>query len=141
MSTSAPTRIDADLFAAAKAAGELLSRSAAQQINHWARLGRELEASAAVNARDVAAVLAGRASYDDLGAREQAVVRAEWDERMAALRDALDLEGEFVVAGDTWTEADADGRTLVRGTPTEAEPAASASGPASAPARRRRRTR
>jgi hypothetical protein len=145
MSTSAPTRIDADLFAAAKAAGELLSRSAAQQINHWARLGRELEASAGVSARDVAAVLAGRASYDDLAAREQAVVRAEWDERMTALRDALDLQIEFVAAGDTWTEADADGRTVVRGVPAEAEAAAPAVAPvaasAAAPARRRRRTR
>ncbi|MHB1211628.1 MAG: TA system antitoxin ParD family protein [Candidatus Nanopelagicales bacterium] len=115
MATSAPTRIDEDLFAAAKSAGEVLSRSAAQQINHWARIGRELEASQAVSARDIAAVLAGRAPYDDLGAREQAVVRAEWDERMTELRAGLDFEAEFAAAGDTWSEADAQGRTVERG--------------------------
>lgn len=115
MATSAPTRIDEDLFAAAKSAGEVLSRSAAQQINHWARIGRELEASQSVSARDIAMVLAGRASYDALGAREQAVVRAEWDERMTQLRTGLNLEDEFTVAGDTWTEADAQGRIVERG--------------------------
>lgn len=122
---SAPTRIDEDLFAAAKSAGEVLSRSAAQQINHWARIGRELEASRAVSARDVAAVLAGRASYDDLATREQAIVRAEWDERMAALRTDLDLEDEFTAAGDTWVEADAQGRTVERGGQARAAAAAS----------------
>lgn len=122
---SAPTRIDEDLFAAAKSAGEVLSRSAAQQINHWARIGRELEASQAVSARDVAAVLAGRASYDDLGTREQAILRAEWDERMATLRTDLDLEDEFTAAGDTWVEADAQGRTVERGGQASAAPTAS----------------
>jgi hypothetical protein len=43
---SVPTRIDEDLFAAAREAAARNSRSAAKQINHWARLGRELEASA-----------------------------------------------------------------------------------------------
>ena len=31
-----PTRIDGDLFEAAKVAGEAQSRSAAQQLDHWA---------------------------------------------------------------------------------------------------------
>jgi len=120
VATSAPTRIDEDLFAAAKSAGEVLSRSAAQQINHWARIGRELEASQAVSARDIVAVLAGRASYDDLGAREQAVVRAEWDERITELRTGLNFEVELTAVGDTWSEVDARGRTVERGLPRAA---------------------
>ena len=36
-------RISDPLFDAATAAGETLSRSAAQQVEHWARLGRALE--------------------------------------------------------------------------------------------------
>ena len=132
MAASAPTRIDEDLFAAAKSAGELLSRSAAQQINHWARIGRELEASQAVSARDIGDVLAGRASYDDLSAREQAVVRAEWDERMTALRTGLNFDDEFSAAGDTWSKGDADGRAVER----DGQHAASASVP-----RRRRNVR
>lgn len=36
-----PTRVDGDLFDAAKSVGAIASRSAAQQISHWARIGRE----------------------------------------------------------------------------------------------------
>jgi hypothetical protein len=39
-------RISADLFAAAAADGAVLSRSAAQQLEHWAKLGRAFEAGA-----------------------------------------------------------------------------------------------
>jgi hypothetical protein len=114
MAGTAPTRIDEDVANAAKAAGELLSRSAAQQVNHWARIGRELEASKSVSQREVAQVLGGRSSYDALNVREQAVVRAEWNERMTALREGLDLAAEFSAAGQDWVEADKDGKVVKR---------------------------
>ena len=69
-----PTRIDGDLFEAAKVAGEAQSRSAAQQLDHWVRIGRELDASPAVTRRQIDDVLAGRTQYDDLTDRAQAVV-------------------------------------------------------------------
>jgi hypothetical protein len=119
MAGTAPTRIDEDVARAAKAAGALLSRSAAQQVNHWARIGRELEASKSLSQRDIAQVLAGRSSYDALNAREQAVVRAEWSERMTALREGLDLAAEFTAAGQPWVEADQDGNVVKR-TPQQA---------------------
>ncbi len=115
MGTSLPTRIDGDLFASAKASGDVMSRSAAQQINHWARIGRELEASQSVSHRDVARVLAGEQSYDGLGAREQALVRAQWHERMSDLRSGLDLQAEFEAAGQRWAEADERGHTVELG--------------------------
>ncbi|MDO9454523.1 hypothetical protein [Nocardioides sp.] len=109
-----PTRIDGDLFEAAKASGALMSRSAAQQLSHWARLGRELESSRQVSHKDIARVLAGRQPYDSLGDPEQAVVRAEWDERIDAARAALDLESELAAAGESWSEVDAAGNLVVR---------------------------
>lgn len=45
-------------------AGTAPTRSAAQQVNHWARIGREPETSKSVSQHDVAQVLSGRASYD-----------------------------------------------------------------------------
>lgn len=109
-----PTRIEADLYEAAKAVGVVMSRSAAQQVNHWARIGRELETSASVSHRDIARVLAGRGSYDTLNGQEQALVRAEWDERMAEVRDGLNLAEEFTAAGVTgWVESDPDGNTVI----------------------------
>jgi hypothetical protein len=109
-----PTRVDGELFAAAKSVGAVHSRSAAQQLDHWARIGRELESSAAVTHRDIEAVLAGDGSYDALHEREQAIVRAAWDEQIAARLSALNLEREFRAAGTPWVESDTDGKTVRR---------------------------
>jgi hypothetical protein len=119
MAANAPTRIDDDLFAAAKAAGAVLSRSAAQQVNHWARIGRQLEASSSISSRDITRVLTGEQSYDDLGVREQALVRTTWDERIDAARTSLDFTAELAASGVEWAEADADGNLIVHaaGTP------------------------
>src|SRR4051812_37648299 len=88
-----PTRVDQGLFEAARAAGALYSRSAARQLAHGARLGRELEASPSITQDAIARVLAGQASYDDLPAPAQAVVRVEWDGRVAATLAELGSRG------------------------------------------------
>jgi hypothetical protein len=110
-----PTRIDGQLFDAARAAGDLHSRSAAQQLDHWARIGRELEASPAVTHDSIARVLAGKASYDELPDRAQAVVRAEWDELITATIAGLNFEDRLQKSGRPWAEADSDGNTVIRG--------------------------
>ena len=67
MAHTMPTRVDGELFDAAMSIGAVTSRSAAQQLSHWARIGREVEASPATSMRDIQVVLAGQGSYDDLG--------------------------------------------------------------------------
>ncbi len=109
-----PTRVDGDLFQSAKSSGGVTSRSAAQQINHWARIGRELEASPNVSQRDVQRVLAGSGAYTALAEQEQAIVRAEWDDRIAEGIAALDFEAEFTAAGDTWVIGDGRGSAVIR---------------------------
>ncbi len=112
-----PTRIDSELFDAARSAGEASSRSAAQQLNHWASIGRALEASGTLKQRDIERVLAGDGSYDALAEREQAVVRATWDERIADGIVDLDFVQELTAAGESWSEADDDGRGVIRNAP------------------------
>src|SRR5690606_36478097 len=90
------------------------SRSASQQVVHWARIGRENEASSSISHREIAAVLAGSRSYDDLDPKEQAVVRAEWSARMEAARDELDLAEDFTRAGRSWVELDEEGAVVER---------------------------
>jgi hypothetical protein len=114
MATTSPARIDDDLYASAKLAGEVQSRSTSQQVVHWARIGREIEASAAISQRDIAEVLAGSRSYDGLSAKEQALVRAEWSTRMDDLRASLDLARQFEAADRTWVELDDDGAVVER---------------------------
>lgn len=109
-----PTRIDRDLFDAARSAGEMRSRSAAQQLNHWASVGRALEASGSLSHRDIERVLAGDSSYDALAEREQAVVRSAWDEQIATGIAGLDLEAEFASTGESWSETDDQGRIVTR---------------------------
>jgi hypothetical protein len=119
MATTSPTRIDDELYASAKIIAPLMSRSTAQQIAHWARIGRELEAGDSVSHRDIADVLAQRRSYDELNAHEQAVIRAEWSERMDSRRDDLDLAREFAGQGRSYVELDERGRVVHRGRPVE----------------------
>lgn len=115
-----PTRVDRGLFEAARAAGELNSRSAAQQLAHWARLGREMEASPAVTQDTIARVLAGQELYDDLPDPGQAVVRVAWDDRVAATLAELDFTDRLRAAGKPWPEADEDGSLVMRGVTTQA---------------------
>jgi PAB1-binding protein PBP1 len=114
MATTSPARIDDDLYASAKLAGEVQSRSASQQVVHWARIGREIEASATISQKDIAEVLAGSRSYDSLSAKEQALVRAEWSTRMDVAREALNLAQQFGAEGRTWVELDEDGAVVER---------------------------
>lgn len=117
MASTSPTRIENDLYASAKLAGDAQSRSAAQQIAHWARIGREIQASGQVSHREIAEVLAGGRSYDRLEAKEQAVVRAQWAERMAVYRERVDLPARFAATGRTWVELDDDGQVVDRAAP------------------------
>lgn len=119
MGTTSPARIDDDVYAAAKLVGALMSRSASQQVAHWARIGRELEAAENVSHARIAEVLSGAQSYDGLTDEEQAAVRAEWSERLTARRESLNLATEFAAAGRTWVELDDDGNVVTRNGPTQ----------------------
>lgn len=112
MPSTMPLRVGDDLLASAKLAADASGRSAAQQIGYWAKLGRELERSGSVSVREIAEVLAGSRSYDDLDPKAQAAVRAEWNARIEARRAALDLAERFQAEGRSWVEAGPDGTTV-----------------------------
>ncbi len=116
MKTSTPIRIDAELYASATDVASVMSRSTTQQIAHWARIGRELESSSEISIDCIAQVLAGSKDYDALGTEEQAVVRAYWAERMAALTAALRLDQKFAGQGRLYAELD-DSSNVVRHSP------------------------
>lgn len=113
MSSTIPTRIDTTLFEEAKAAGKRNSRSAAQQLAHWARLGKEIERSN-ISQLDIDRCLAGQMSFDDLGEREQAAVAAQWRVDFGSALASLNLEEEFEAEGrQRWSELDEDGQVVV----------------------------
>ena len=51
-------------------------------------------------------------SYDELTCEEQAVVRAEWAERIEERRATLDLAAEFAAQGRSWVELDDKGLVI-----------------------------
>jgi len=112
MPSTMPLRIGDDLLSSARVAAEATGRSTAQQVGYWAKLGRELERSGSVSARGIAEVLAGARAYDELDPKAQAVVRAEWSERIDASLATLDLTGELAAEGRSWVELAPDGTTI-----------------------------
>ncbi|WP_431102108.1 TA system antitoxin ParD family protein [Roseateles noduli] len=58
--SSNSVRVSAELFQSAQEQGEAMTRSAAQQIEHWARLGKALE-DAGLSTDEMVSVLRGEA--------------------------------------------------------------------------------
>lgn len=112
---AAPIRLDRELAAAAREEAQAMSRSVAEQVSHWARLGRELERSPHVSVASVQAVLRGSTPYDALNAQEQAVVRATWDENIQATLAGLDLSAQFAAEGHRYAELDEHGQLRIVG--------------------------
>ena len=71
------TRFSADLLDSAAAEGARQSRSAKQQLDHWARVGRAVSSRQTAARRRVEAALAGELDVTDLTEEEGVVFNAE----------------------------------------------------------------
>lgn len=71
------TRFAADLIDSAAAEGARQSRSAKQQLDHWARVGRAVSSQHSAARRKVEAALAGDTPLRELSAEEATVFNAE----------------------------------------------------------------
>ncbi|MDP9822981.1 TA system antitoxin ParD family protein [Nocardioides massiliensis] len=88
------TRFDEDLFAAAAAEGPRQSRSARQQLEHWARLGAALSAQFDAPLNRVRLAVEGRIAQRDL-TRDEA---RQFDAVITAGIDAAVAEADFAAA-------------------------------------------
>ena len=80
------TRFAADLVDSAAAEGARQSRSAKQQLDHWARVGRAVSATHTASRRRVEAALAGQLATSELTVEEGVVFNAEIS---AAIEESL----------------------------------------------------
>src|SRR6478609_207098 len=71
------TRVAGDLFESAAVEGQRQSRSAKQQIHHWARVGRAVSSQHSASRRRVEAALAGDLELAELTVEEGVVFNAE----------------------------------------------------------------
>jgi hypothetical protein len=116
MAADKVTRFAADLVDAAAVEGARHSRSAKQQLDHWARVGRTVSTHHSTARRRVEAALQGTLALTDLTPEERLVTNAETDaavaERLRTVHYGDVLAGEGVVT----VALDDDGR-LVRYAP------------------------
>src|SRR5258708_35227224 len=80
------TRVAADLMHSAAAEGARQSRSAKQQLDHWARVGRAVSRQHTAARRRVESALAGDLDANDLSVEEGVVFNAEIS---AAIEESL----------------------------------------------------
>ncbi|NIL74631.1 hypothetical protein [Rhodococcus sp. B10] len=97
------TRFSSELVDAAAAEGERENRSARQQLEHWARVGREVSNQRQVARRRVEAALAGQTPLSALSDEEGVVFNAE-------VASALE---ESLATGDHVADRAAQGRVTV----------------------------
>ena len=109
---SAPTRVTADVAANAAAVAAAENRTIAEQINHWARIGMQVERATSVATRRVLAVAAGEVQFATLDDDERTLAHATVDARIAE-RAARERFGPAArKAGEITVALDDDGRLV-----------------------------
>lgn len=106
------TRFSSELVAAAATEGERENRSARQQLEHWARVGREVSDQRQVARRRVEAALDGRVALGELTAEEGVVFNAEV---ASALEESLaggDHASDRAAQGLATVSLDDEGRVV-----------------------------
>jgi hypothetical protein len=112
MSTDVPTRFAADLFESAQAEGARESRSAKQQLDHWARVGRSVSMHQTIARRRIEAVLAGEIDLDELSDEERVVANAELDTAIEERARTASFGPQLGAAGVVTVALDADGHLV-----------------------------
>lgn len=103
MATTAdrPTRVSSDLFDSAVVEGAKENRSAKQQLEHWARVGKSVCARESASRHRVEAALAGTLPVEDLSDEEGVVFDSEVQSRLDARLRNVDLGAVLAARGIT----------------------------------------
>ncbi|TWS18309.1 hypothetical protein FK529_16200 [Tsukamurella asaccharolytica] len=109
-----PTRIADDVFESARTEAEREGRSVAEQVNHWARVGREVSIHDTAARRRVEAALAGTGSIDDLDAEESRVFNAEVRVRIRERLRDVDFSEALAARGIVTVSLDEQARMIER---------------------------
>ncbi|HUG00138.1 MAG TPA: hypothetical protein VMM60_18580 [Ilumatobacter sp.] len=109
---STPTRVAADVAATAASVAPTESRSVSEQINHWARIGMQVERAGSVANRRVLAVAAGEAQFSTLEPDERPVAHALVDARIAERVAQQRFGADARVAGHATVSMDEEGNLI-----------------------------
>ncbi|GAC57131.1 hypothetical protein GOHSU_16_00890 [Gordonia hirsuta DSM 44140 = NBRC 16056] len=95
------TRFSLDLFDDATVAGQESQRSARQQLEHWARVGRAVSDRSSVARKRIEAALAGTLPSEHLTADEAVVFDAEIAASIESGLDQIDFAARRAATGHT----------------------------------------
>lgn len=106
------TRVAADLMDSAAVEGQRSSRSARQQLDYWARVGRAVTAQHTAPRRRVEAALRGELPLGELTTEEGVVFVAERNTAIAGSIATVHLGNLLASEGITTVAVDDDGRLV-----------------------------
>jgi hypothetical protein len=112
MATDTPTRVATDLVESAAAEGRRESRSAKQQLDHWARVGRAVSMRQTAARRRIEAVLSGELPLSAVGADERVVATAEQDVRIQERAQVANFGAYLAEEGVTTVALDDKGNLV-----------------------------
>ena len=107
-----PTRIAADLLDSATVEGARQSRSAKQQLDHWARVGRAVCAHQGAARMRVQAAFAGTLPLGELSGEEAVVFNAEVQARVEESLRSMDLGAVLNARGITTVSLNENGELV-----------------------------
>ncbi|CAM3709543.1 TA system antitoxin ParD family protein [Tsukamurella ocularis] len=109
-----PTRIADDIVADARAEAPSDGRSVAEQINYWARVGRNMTIHDSAMRRRIEAAAAGDLPIAELSRSEGRLFEAEAAVRLEDMLASTDLGAELSAAGVTTVSIDDEDRLIER---------------------------
>lgn len=107
-----PTRISSDIVAQADAVAHLEDRSTTEQINHWTRIGMQVERSNTLASRRVLAVARGSEQFAELGNDERTAAHALIDADISDRAERARLGETAVADGRMSVSIDDDGNLV-----------------------------
>jgi hypothetical protein len=109
MTADRPTRFASDLLESAAVEGKRESRSAKQQLDHWARVGRSVSMHQTAARRRVVAALAGELPFADLTEPERLVANADLDASIQIQAQSVSFGDRLAAEGVTTVALDDEG--------------------------------
>src|SRR5262245_2059594 len=108
------TRLPLDLIEAAEAEGREEQRSAAKQLEHWARFGMFFDRQTSSSHRRIQRAIAGETSLRELDDNERVVANAAINAAISAAANEVSFADRLAARGVTTVVMDDDGRMVRR---------------------------
>jgi len=108
------TRLPVDLIEAAEASGREEHRSAAKQLEHWARFGMFFDRQTSASHRRIQRAIAGEVALGDLDENERVVANAAIDAAISTGANEMSFADRLAARGVTTVVMDGEGRMVRR---------------------------